>query len=474
MVFFAMLFYQFTELLSVAFRLAGSHSLYILQFLFVDRIHHRHLFQRYVLENHVWRNLQFTGDLAAEILQHGEEFRVENSRTCHRLFIIAIIFKLGIHHDHERLRRLHETPAGGSQSEKSVILDVFLQIAGQQRLTDDRIPYLRIFVFSGSELLQFVMLMVFLVVSSPAPYKVDDILLPEVLLQHLHRLKGYQKLLLPLDLLLGMQAVVTHFAVVLRVFLTEIMQQHLPPADRRLGIGFRLLQQLPSDVLLGDRFPLHELLQLVQVFLGIEHDTDSFLTVASGTSRLLVITFKALRDIIMDHKAHVGFVDSHSEGDRRHDHVQILHQEVVLRLRPRLRVETCMIRCGLDVIGLQDGGQFLHLLARQAVDDTALASMLLDELDDLPVGIVVALLRPYLVIQVRTVEGALELHAILDAQTAHDVRTHLVGSRRRKRNDRSHADRFNRMAYLAVLRTEVMSPFRDTVCLVNGVEADLY
>ena len=313
---------------------------------------------------------------------------------------------------------------------------------------------------------------VFLVVGSPPPYKVDDVFLPEVLLQHLDRLENHQKLLLPLNLLLGMQAVVAHSTVVLRIILSEIMQQHLPAADRRLGVGFRLLQQLPPDVLFGNRLPLHELLQFVQVLLGVEHDAEPLFSVAPGTAGLLIITFKALRNVIMDYETHIRFVDSHTEGNRCHNDIQFLHEEVVLCPGACLGVESGMIGCGLYVIGLQDGGQFFHFLARQAVDDTALASMLLDELDDLPVGIVVALLRPHLVVQVRTVEGTLELYAILNTQAAHDVRTHLVGSRRRKCDDRSNADRINGMAYLAVLRTEVMSPFRDAMRLVNGIEAD--
>ena len=55
----------------------------------------------------------------------------------------------------------------------------------------------------------------------------------------------------------------------------------------------------------------------------------------------------------MDDKAHIGFVDTHAKGDSGNDHLDVLHQEVVLRLRPCLGVEPRMIGGGLDVVGFQ-------------------------------------------------------------------------------------------------------------------------
>ena len=65
----------------------------------------------------------------------------------------------------------------------------------------------------------------------------------------------------------------------------------------------------------------------------------------------------------MDDKAHVGFVDTHSKGNGCHDDVDALHQEVILRLRTQRGFKTSMIGCCLDVVGTQNLGKFLHLLA---------------------------------------------------------------------------------------------------------------
>ena len=61
-----------------------------------------------------------------------------------------------------------------------------------------------------------------------------------------------------------------------------------------------------------------------------------------------------------------------------------------------------MISSCLDIVGAQDGSQFLYLLTREAVDNTALVRVLLDKLDDILVYILC--LRTYLVVEVWTIK----------------------------------------------------------------------
>ena len=114
----------------------------------------------------------------------------------------------------------------------------------------------------------------------------------------------------------------------------------------------------------------------------------------------------------MDDKAYVRLVDAHAEGDGSHDDVNLLHQEVVLCLRTQRRLKTGMVGGCLDIVGLQYFRQLLHLLARQTVDDAALAGVQLDEADDVLVDI--DGLGTYLVIEVGTVERTLELVSVYD------------------------------------------------------------
>ena len=57
--------------------------------------------------------------------------------------------------------------------------------------------------------------------------------------------------------------------------------------------------------------------------------------VAPGPSRLLIIPFERLGNVVMDDEPHVGLVDTHAESDRGDDHVGALHQEIVLILGAR-------------------------------------------------------------------------------------------------------------------------------------------
>ena len=131
-----------------------------------------------------------------------------------------------------------------------------------------------------------------------------------------------------------------------------------------------------------------------------------------------------------------------------------------------------MIGGSLDVVGLQHGCQLLHLLARQAVHDAALAGVLLDEADNLLVDILRFL--AHFIVEVRTIERTLELYSVHNAQTLLDVRAHLVGGRGRQGYYRRIANLIDRGAYVAVFRTKVVTPLRYTVGLVDGIERNLH
>ena len=162
------------------------------------------------------------------------------------------------------------------------------------------------------------------------------------------------------------------------------------------------MEQLPADILFGNGLSLHKLFKLLQIFMREKGYADSLSAIAAGAAGFLIISFQTLRYVIMYHKPHIGIVNAHSECNRGHDHVDALHEKVVLRLRSCGRVEAGMIGRRLYLVSQQHGRKFFHRLARQAVYNAALARMLLDEFDDLPVYIVRFL--PYFVVEVRPIE----------------------------------------------------------------------
>ncbi len=310
------------------------------------------------------------------------------------------------------------------------------------------------------------------VVSRPTLHEVDDVFLSEVLLNGGNSLQHHQQGILRLHLRGGMETVVAVMTIILIVFLSEVMQQHLSATYGRLGVCRRLLQELSPDVLLRHGFVLHELFQFTQVLMGIEGDADTLSAISSSTSRLLVIALQALGDVVMDDETHVGLVDTHTKGDGGDDDIKAFHEEVVLCLRTSSRVKSSMIRCRLDIIRPQYLCEFLHLLAGKTIDDTALSRMLTDEHDNLAVNVLV--LGAYLVIEVGTIEGTLELIGIQDSQVFLDVGAHLVGGSGSESNDGSLPYLIDNRTDTAVFRSEVVSPLRDTVSLIDGIEGNLH
>ena len=160
----------------------------------------------------------------------------------------------------------------------------------------------------------------------------------EMLWKRLNQLDNKAHLLAAVEAGLRVETIVAAAAVILWVFLAEIIEQQLPTALVRLRIGYRLSKELAADFLLGYRLSLHELFELLDILVAIIRDTKALAAVTAGPSCLLVITFKTLRDIVMNHKTDIGLIYTHAEGDRRYDHIDILHQEVVLILGTGLRI----------------------------------------------------------------------------------------------------------------------------------------
>ena len=251
--------------------------------------------------------------------------RVKSRSSAINRSIIIVVLKLGVLNNHETGRFLEEFLTRRRHLQQSIVLHVFLQIAGDERLPDDGIPQLVALVLARAEFLQLLMLMSQYLITLLTGNEVDDIVGTEVLFDGddgpEHDLQG----LLSLNLGLRMQTVIAVTAVILVVLLTKIVEQHLPTAYRRLSISSRLLQQLSADILLCHRLSFHEFLQFLQVLVGIKGNALTLPTVTASSSGFLIVALKALWNVIVDDKAHVGLVDSHAEGNGGHDDVNLLH-----------------------------------------------------------------------------------------------------------------------------------------------------
>ena len=322
-----------------------------------------------------------------------------------------------------------------------------------------------------TEVLQFVVMVTHHLRGRVAVQNIHYVLSFMLLVDLLNRLQDQLQQLACIHFLVRLTAVVAVAAFLLVVFLTKIVQQQLAPANRALRITLRLKQQLVADTDLLRRLIFLETTQTFNIVRAVETQTVSFAAISAGTTRLLIIALQTLRDVIVYYKTHVRLVNTHSESDRSHDHLTLFHQEGILMRTTRRRVQTGMVRLGRDTVHFQHLRQILYLLASQAIYNTALAFHAPDKTYQILIHIF--RLRTYFVIQVRTVKTALEYSRIRHAQVLLNIFLHLRRCRCRQRDYRRLADTLYHTADLTVLRTEIMTPFRYTMCLIYRIERDL-
>ena len=223
-------------------------------------------------------------------------------------------------------------------------------------------------------------------------------------------------------------------------------------------------------VALGHRLVFTEFFELQNVVVAVEHQAVAFQAVAAAAAGFLVVALDGFGRVIVNHEAHVGLVDAHAEGDGGHNHVALLVQERVLVVDAHLLVEAGVVGAGAHVVHAQQLGNFLHLLAAQAINDAGLALVPLHVLNELLFGVV---LGAHLVVEVGAVEAGFEDAGVVHVQVFLDVQLHF-GRGRGREGDNRHvaAEVINNAANLAVLGPEVVAPLRNTVGLINRHEAD--
>ena len=125
---------------------------------------------------------------------------------------------------------------------------------------------------------------------------------------------------------------------------------------------------------------------------------------------------------------------------------------------------------GLDAVDRQQFGDLFDFLAAEAVDDTALAGVVLDELDDVPLGI---RLVADLVVEVFAVEGILEHAGVQHAEVLLDVGLDFRCGRGRQGDDGSAVDLGDDLADAAVFGAEVVAPLGDAMRFIYRIERDM-
>lgn len=158
----------------------------------------------------------------------------------------------------------------GIDRQQSVIFDVLVDKTHNQRLADHGSPITDVMVRTGPEPFALVVSVTLNQRGILTDQHAGQVIRLELVPQVAQRLERHAKRRLGVDLGFGVEAVVAAAAVLLGIFLPEIVQQRLATAHRTFGVRHGFEQQQLADLLLGHRLALHELLQLLNILITIK------------------------------------------------------------------------------------------------------------------------------------------------------------------------------------------------------------
>ena len=114
--------------------------------------------------------------------------------------------------------------------------------------------------------------------------------------------------------------------------------------------------------------PPKEKIMRIAVRVGMHQKRPAGFAIAPGTADFLVISFNAPRQGGVNNRADVRLVDSHAEGNCRHNDLQLARQEILLHLLAALRIQSGVVG-GRRVVSAKLNGHGFRLLAGGRVDD---------------------------------------------------------------------------------------------------------
>ena len=192
-------------------------------------------------------------------------------------------------------------------------------------------------------------------------------------------------------------------------------------------------------------------------------------SVAPGTAGFLVVAFDVLGEIVVNHPAHVGFVDPHAEGDGRAHDAHVVAEEGFLVASAFFGGESGVVRTGGEAAGGEGLGGALGGGTRGAINDAAFFGALFDPFGDLASG---SVFGENFVGKVGTVEGRHVDTGIAQAKVSDDIRANPLGRGGGEGHDGHLGQDVAKLGDLAEFGTKVVPPLGDAVGLVDGDGGD--
>ena len=298
---------------------------------------------------------------------------------------------------------------------------------------------------------------------------------PRLLMRTHNARKSFLYKYCPVKTLWRILADITVAAVMVHC-LAEIVEQYSSAADLTLCIFLHTVQLLVVDGLLTA--VLGKLTQHDDVAHLIEQYRLAGQSVASSTTYLLIIALYALRQVVVHHVAHIALVDAHTEGYRCTHYIYIVIDEFLLHLITLSGRQSGMISLGTHTFLLQFHGYSLSGLSAHTVYNATLIAMTGNEGKQKAQLVLRRISSAYIKRKVRTVEGRnknlwIARLVFFQTQLLHNIFLGYLVSSSRKGSDWYFREKLFDSAQLRIFRTEIMSPLRDTMCLVYSKHANL-
>ena len=188
-------------------------------------------------------------------------------------------------------------------------------------------------------------------------------------------------------------------------------------------------------------------------------------TVAPGAPGLLIVAFQILGHIVVDHIAHIGFVDAHAEGVGGHHDLYPVKQKILLVLLALGLLQPGVIAPGGNAVALQQRAHLLHRFAGGAVDNAAAVALLANGLQQ---GGGLAFGAAHLKIQVGPVKPGHQNFGILQLQRRNNILPHPVGGGGGKgAHQRALRQGVQKIRNAQIPGAKILAPLADAVRLVH-------
>jgi len=170
-------------------------------------------------------------------------------------------------------------------------------------------------------------------------------------------------------------------------------------------------------------------------------------------------------------ETHIGLIDAHAEGDGSDDDDAFFVDEARLVACAHFGGKPGVIGQRVQALGLEPFGDFLHALARQAINDAGVAGVFrANEPQQLFARAAAALGDA--VTDIGAVETADERARLFQPEARADLAARGLVGGGRERDARDAREALVQHRKLHVLRAEIVAPLRDAMRLVDGEQRD--